>query len=182
MGERSVGIGPVVCNLRNRARVWIDRQQVVCDDASVKCGNHIWGTIVVLTLAIIGVVAGWNVISNHQAKIEVRQRRIINIDADIASALEKAREVISKRMPDAVTQTLPAGTQVMDARVVSEVMAGKRRAFDLCYESVSEWNNQRQRTEAVIFDLLDHQSLYAVLTVACAVVGLYAAFALQRTS
>lgn len=148
----------------------------------MKSGNHIWGTIVVLTLAAIGVVAGWNVISNHQAKIEVRQRRIINIDADIASALEKAREVVDRRMPDNAAQALAGGAQVMDAKVVHEVLAGKRRAFDVCYESVSEWNNQRQRTEAVIFDLLDHQSLYAVLTVACAVVGLYAAFALQRTS
>lgn len=136
----------------------------------------------VLTLAIIGVVAGWNVIGNHQAKIEVRQQRIINIDAGIAAALETAREVVNKRLPDGAAQNVGGGAPVIDVKLVNGVMETKRRAFNLCYEDVSEWNNQRQKTEAVIFDLLNRQGLYAVLTVSCAVVGLYAAFALQRSS
>ena len=148
----------------------------------VKSCSHIWGTVVVLTLAIIGVVAGWNVIANHQAKIEVRQQRIRKIDAEIAGAMETAREVVNKRLPEDATQNLAGGAQVVDLKMVSGVIEHKRRAFNLCYENVSAWNYQRRQTASVVFDLLDYQSLYSIMTVVCAVLGLYAAFSLQRCS
>jgi len=146
----------------------------------VKSGSHIWGTVVVLTLAIIGVVAGWNVIANHQAKIEVRQQRIRKIDAEIASAMETARDVVNKRLPEDATQDLAGGARLVDLKMISTVLENKRRAFNLCYENVSAWNYQRRQTVSVVFDLLDYQSLYAILTVVCAILGLYAAFSLQR--
>jgi hypothetical protein len=164
------------------ARVWIDTRKAACDDDHVNTNSHVWGTVVVLTLAIIGVAAGWNVISNHQAKIEVRQQRISHIDADIATTLETTREVVNRRFPVEAVQVSANGTQVGDIKTVNELLAAKKRSFNLCYDNISEWNRQRQMTEAVVFDLLNNQSLYAVLTVTCAVVGLYAAFALQRST
>ena len=136
----------------------------------------------VLTLAIIGVVAGGNVIASHQAKIEVRQDRIKKLDAKIADAMESAREAMNKRLPENATRDLAGGAQVVELKLVSGVMEHKRRAFNLCYENVSAWNYQRRQTASVVFDLLDYQSLYSILTVVCAVLGLYAAFSLQRCS
>ena len=148
----------------------------------MKSGNRIWGTVVVLALAIIGIVAGGSVICSHQAKIEVRQQRICRIDAEIAAAMETAREAVNKLLPEDATQNLAGGAQVVDLKMVGVVLENKRRAFNLCYENVSAWNHQRRQTESVVFDLLDHQSLYSILTVVCAILGLYAAFSLQRSS
>ncbi len=146
----------------------------------MKDDNRIWRTAFVLLLAIIGVVAGLILASNQQAKLQVRQQRVNNIDNAVTDALEVAKTAMNKRLPDETRSGLTSTTPGTYAKIASQALEKQSRAFNSCYEELSSLNNQRRQVEDMISELKENESISTILTVVCAILGLYAASSLQR--
>lgn len=146
----------------------------------VKSSTRIWVTGAILVLAIIGCVAGLVIISNHQAKIEVRQNRVVNIDTAIRRALDVAKEAITKRFGGVAALNLPGNAQTVDVGVVRQLLEKPTHAFNFFEEEVSALNSQRRQNEREIFDFMGGVNECTILTVVCLFLGLYAVFWFQR--
>jgi len=146
----------------------------------VKPSNRIWATAGILALAIIGVAAGIVVITNHQAKIQVRRNRVTNIDSAIRLEMGRAKEIANKSLPDELRPDPLGGARAVDVRVARQFLEKQARAVSFCEEEVSALSNQRRQNEEVLYELMEGVNDSTILAVACAILGLYAVFWLQR--
>jgi hypothetical protein len=148
--------------------------------SAVKSSNRIWRTASILAVSVIGVVAGSVIIDSDLAKIQVRRNRVGNIDASIRQALEQAKEVINKPLPEEVHSDPVAAVRVIEAKVARQLLEKQVRVFNFCEEEISSLNIQRRQMDEAVFDLMDAVNECTILTVICAILGLYAVFWLQR--
>lgn len=146
----------------------------------VKSSTRIWGSAAILVLAIIGCVAGLVIISNHQAKISVRQSRVANIDTAIQRALDVAKEAINKRFEGVAALNLSGDARTIDIGVVRHLLEKPTHAFNFFEEEVSALNRQRRQNEREIFDFMEGVNECTILTIVCLFLGLYAVFWFQR--
>lgn len=147
---------------------------------TVKSPNRIWGTAIILILAMIGCGAGIVALSNQDAKIEVRRTRLANIDAAIREALRTAKDTLNKKFLDDESANTAGSQRTLDTRAVRQLLEKQTRAFNFCEEEVSALNNQRRQNEIVVYDLMEGVNECTILMVVGAILGLYAVFWLQR--
>lgn len=160
--------------------MWLTSDNRLANIFPVKGSNRIWGTAAILILAIVGCVAGLVIISSNKAKMDVRRNRVTSIDLAIRQALDTAKEAVNKRFADVVGLDLSGNTRTIDIEVARQLFEKHTRAFNFCEEEVSVLNGQRQQNERVIYDLMQGVNECTILTVVCMILGLYAAFWLQR--
>ncbi|MCX6908311.1 MAG: hypothetical protein NTY01_09735 [Verrucomicrobia bacterium] len=146
----------------------------------MKPSNRIWGTVSALTLAIIGVAAAFVVITNLQAKIQVRRNRVTNIDSAIRLEMGRAKEISNKPLPNELRPDPLGAARAADVKIVRQFIERQARAFNFCEEEVSALSNQRRQNEEVLYELMEDVNDSTILAVACAIMGLYAVFWLQR--
>lgn len=150
------------------------------NDARVNKSNRIWRTAAILVLAIVGCSAGFIVLSNYDAKVNVRRNRVANIDMAIQAALATAKEEVNKNHLDGGDLSASGNARTFDVKAVRQLLEKQKRVFNFCEEEVSALNRQRRLNEAVIFDLMDGVNECTILAVVCMILGLYAVFWLQR--
>lgn len=146
----------------------------------MKPSNRIWATAGILALAILGVGAGIIVITNHQAKIQVRRNRVVNIDAAIRLEIERTKAIANKPLPSELRLDLLGAERAADLKIVRQFIEKQARAFNFCEEEVSALSNQRRQNEEILYELMEGVNDSTILAVACAILGLYSVFWLQR--